>query len=129
VLGAFKHGPAAELIRDRNLLARLLDTAACKRDMGPLVEACDRQDSLLPIAGKILELAASVSSGQLQVPMSWTDYHNLTSVVGLVARLAEEAESQGQYSWRTDALNAWDTLLEAGVAHAADALDARVEQG
>ena len=129
ILQGFRRGVAARLTEDPVFLDRLLGTEACRRDVAPVVEACDRLDRLTPLADRILKLAAAAASHGQDVPDSWKHYRHVSSVVGLLARLAEEAERNSDFGLRAEALDAWDRLLEAGVDWAIQAFDERVKEG
>ncbi|HHQ47678.1 MAG TPA: hypothetical protein ENK19_02180 [Acidobacteria bacterium] len=123
VVFTFLHPESSTLLHDRDLIDRLISGAVgAGHDIGPIVEACDREALLRPVSGVVLSTAGALSGtpdGQ-----GWRAAHHLT---GLLARLVEEAEREGDFGLRNQALDAWDELLEAGVAFARTALAARLE--
>ncbi len=122
VLSTFFKPAAARLLEQKMFVTNLVSRALkAKHDIGPIVEACDRQALLQPIAGVLLAAVKSVS--ETLHDYGWQAAHHLT---GLLARLVEEAEREGDFGLRNQALDAWDELLGAGVAFARVALAHRL---
>ena len=109
VLYAFLKPSAATLLSEREFMERLITAATgAGHDIRPLVEACDREASLRPIAEIILHAAENLTA-EAPTRFGWGDAGNLP---GLLARLLEEAERNGDFALRTRALDAWDAVLD-----------------
>ena len=63
--------------------------------------------------GEVIEVACRVESGPTE------RYLGADQACDLLARLTEEAERTGDMGLRSDALDAWDRLLESGHHQAA----------
>lgn len=126
VLHALEYPPASQVVEDPDVLGRLLETAASRRSLDPLLAACDRQDNLLPLARRIINLGSQAAAESSESSWTWKRHRHLASVVGLLARLVEEAEREGRFEMLATALDAWDELVEAGVTEAARDFDKRI---
>jgi len=123
VLFAFLKPESASLLENGAFVRRLVTAAVnAGHDVGPLVRACDRQALLRPVAGIILS-AANTLAWRGRHP-GWETAHSLP---GLLARLVEECEREGDFDLRSRALDAWDSLLEANVPLASRALATRLD--
>jgi hypothetical protein len=126
VVHGLAYGPVEGFARDPEFLRRLLGTRSGKRNLGAIIDACDRRDCLLPIADRVVDMAraaASTSNGDVEF---WRRYHGTRRAVDVLARLVEEAERESEFAVRTTALDAWDALLDSCELSAAAAFDKRV---
>lgn len=126
VVQTLRYPPASRLVEDRVFLGRLLKTSAARRDDRALLEACDRQNTLIPLADRILDLASTAAAEPAGSSTNWKRHRHVSGVVGLIARLVEETERENEFDLRTRALDAWDRLIEAGTAEAGRAFDDQV---
>jgi hypothetical protein len=127
ILMAFSGKAGDHLDTDHELLRALLDTEAFKIRPGPLIKGCDQQDRLLPIAERIVDTARAVAAGRAEHQPRRHRWHEDAELADLLPRLVEEAEREDELTIRTDALDAWDALIEAGVYSAWSALDDRLQ--
>lgn len=127
---------ADDLASDLTLLQDLLATKACRRHLEPLLEACDRLNQLAVVAKQVLDLADAaarpdaMTDGGGRLDQAWDRHYTVSQIVGLVARLVEEAESGGDHELRSRALDAWDRLLKSDLSsQATSAVDNRIREG
>ncbi len=124
VLFAFLKSGSAHLFSDREFVERLIAAALdSNHDLIPVVEACDRQACLQPVARVVLNMARELAGAPYN--RRWREADELT---GLLARLVEESEREQDFGLRNQALDAWDALLEANVPLARVALAFRLDQ-
>ncbi len=123
----FARGTAHNFVRDLDYLHRLLNTNAARRNLHDLIRVCDQQDHLLPMADQIISLSATATSLKLTEFEYWRLWNNRRKAVGILARLAEEAERKADFETRTRAFDAWDSLLEIDDPAAGGAFDTRLK--
>ncbi len=126
VIHGFASGPADGFTRDLDYLRRLLATGAAHRNLHVLIDACDRQDQLLSVADQVISLCDAAAAPEEHEVEYWSRWENSRTAVGILARLAEEAEREQDHNIRIRAFDAWDRLLEVGDPSAAGAFDMRL---
>jgi len=126
VVHGIADGPTDRWVRNHGLFSRLLSTKAGKRHIRSLIEGCDRAAHILPVADQVIELALQAAQPADDNVEHWRRYEATRGAVNALARLVEEAEEESSFDIRERALDAWDTLIEAGEPVAAHAFDKRM---
>jgi hypothetical protein len=129
VIFGVAHGQVERLIRRPEVFKRLVESPAGTHNLSIIIEGCDRAAELLPLADRIIELAAAAGRTHDDSLEYWRRYENTRRAVNALARLVEESERESCFDVRTRALDAWDQLIMAGEPQAQTAFDRRIING
>jgi hypothetical protein len=115
ILTAFWGKESGHLLDDTNFVIAMADSAAGKRDLHHLVDACDHRGSLVPLHQLVLTMAGTFAARADLTEMKWKERHQLEQIAGLLTRLYEEASRSARPDIATQALDAMDLLIESGL--------------
>lgn len=122
MLHAFASGRADHLLRERRFFDALVTTAAARRDPSELLEACDRQNQLLPLADLILATAKVIAEPNATRDR-WQLWSSLRQALAVLSRLVEESERVCEWETRSRAMDVWDLLIPVHIGETAGVLD------
>jgi len=117
------------LLLQKDFMTLIVSSAAARRNPQDILELCSVSPKVLGVAKELLLIAANILEDRLATDDQWRHEAIVDACARAVQALASEAEQQGAYGVRNQALDVWDSFIEKGLAAPAQRLDHATDYG